>query len=167
MGTEVSFIKGTFEKVKKEPIQDGQILITTDTGQMFVDVDGETRKQIGNNNNNTELPGKIISMWQPNTEYKVGDVVIAEVHNTLVSPHAFLICSKNHTSQDDPYYDVQEKKWTVNYFYSEYAFMDSDYNVFVDHYATKGELKQSIGDIEAALDELHNYAQALIEGGSE
>ena len=34
-------------------------------------------------------------------------------------------------------------------------------------YATKDELKQSIGDIEAALDELHNYAQALIEGGSE
>lgn len=44
---------------------------------------------------------------------------------------------------------------------AESALTDSQGNVIHETYATKAEL----GNIESALDELHNYAQALISGG--
>lgn len=37
----------------------------------------------------------------------------------------------------------------------------------MDNYYTKDEVDSLVGDIETALDELHNYAQALINGGAE
>lgn len=44
---EVSYKKGLSENLPKVPVTDGQILVTTDTGDMYVDVSDNNRKLIG------------------------------------------------------------------------------------------------------------------------
>lgn len=46
--------------------------------------------------------------------------------------------------------------------YAHWAMNDNEGNNIHETYATKDE----VGDIEAALDELHTYAQALVNGGA-
>lgn len=83
MSTEVSFVKGTFEKVKEAPIKDGQILITEDTGEMYVDVNNETRKQIGNTSTNLQNGTINKSLYQQSE--KTGDPELSFGFTDLVS----------------------------------------------------------------------------------
>ncbi|MBQ5777387.1 MAG: hypothetical protein IIV97_01075 [Oscillospiraceae bacterium] len=48
---------------------------------------------------------------------------------------------------------------------AESATKDGDGNRISTTYATKDELETAVGDISTALDELHLYAEALVNGG--
>ena len=104
-----------------------------------------------------------IELWQPNTEYKVGSVVITNQFDGIGDGKnlvpSIIKCGVTHKSEGayptgQYWYDLCEIK-------AEYTKRDSEGNIIVNTYATKEEL----GNIDKALDELHNYAQALISGG--
>ena len=95
-----------------------------------------------------------IQLWQPNTEYKVDDVVIGDISfDGFYYFQAILFCKRNHTSEGELledmrlnlYEDVRSGMWNVKPFISREAETDSKGNYFPDHYATKEELEEAIG----------------------
>lgn len=95
-----------------------------------------------------------IQLWQPNTEYKVDDVVIGDISfDGFYYFQAILFCRRNHTSESELhedkrlnlYEDVRSGMWGVKPFISREAETDSKGNYFPDHYATKEELAEAIG----------------------
>lgn len=101
----------------------------------------------------TKVQSKI-GMWQPNTEYKKGDRVIGEISfDGFYYFHAILTCQRNHTSESELhedmwlnlYEDIRSGMWGVKPFISREAETDSKGNYFPDHYATKEELAEAIG----------------------
>ena len=86
-----------------------------------------------------------ISVWQPNTEYKVGDVCYwNHLANEYAGYSAFLECKTNHTSnQYDPLLELD--KWTVLKISADRSTHDAYGKVIHETYATKEELAEAIG----------------------
>lgn len=141
MSTEVNFIKGTLEKIKKEPIKDGQILVATDTGKMFIDVDAETRRQIGNN----------IHYWQYNTQYKIGDYCLCECPtissgDNEENPVIVLFiyeCIQDHISTDINFDSLYWKRKDITV---SGATKDALGRYIISTYATKEEIAKNLAD---------------------
>lgn len=104
--------------------------------------------------NSPDLSG-CVRMWQPKTEYKVDDVVIGDISfDGFYYFQAILFCRRNHTSESELhedkrlnlYEDVRSGMWGVKPFISREAETDSKGNYFPDHYATKEELAEAIGE---------------------
>jgi hypothetical protein len=116
-----------------------------------------------------EIQGKI-SVWQKNTEYKVGDVVIAVLQdfNTVTSSGfgdgymtVVAKCKEEHTSNNDyPYiqYLGESTYWEI--LQETNALNDALGNCIHNTYATKEE----VGNIETALDNIIAIQNQLIGG---
>ena len=96
-----------------------------------------------------------IQLWQPNTEYKVDDVVIGDISfDGFYYFQAILFCKRNHTSENELhedkrlnlYEDVRSGMWGVKPFISREAECDKEGNFIHETYATKGELAEAIGE---------------------
>ena len=87
----------------------------------------------------------VIQIWQPNTEYKVGDVCYYDSlpYETGINRSVFLVCKTNHPSQQDPLLDFD--KWTVIELYANRSIHDCVGKVIHETYATKEELAEAIG----------------------
>jgi hypothetical protein len=62
---DVIYKRGLSSRLNDVNIQDGQILVTTDTGNMYVDVDEGTRNLIGSGEKNTSQ-GEIFNDYAHN-----------------------------------------------------------------------------------------------------
>lgn len=101
-----------------------------------------------------------IRIWQPNTEYKVGDVVIAKFEEYMdlqdqndynIVPNRTVIakCVEQHTSQNifSLYYVVDGRnKLTWEILQETYAYYDALGRRIHNTYATKEELTEAIGE---------------------
>ena len=96
-----------------------------------------------------------IQLWQPNTEYKVDDVVIGDISfDGFYYFQAILFCKRNHTSEGELhedmrlnlYEDVRSGMWGVKPFISREAECDKEGNFIHETYATKDELAEAIGE---------------------
>ena len=110
-----------------------------------------------------------IRLWQPNTEYKVDDVVIGDISfDGFYYFQAILFCKRNHTSENELhedmrlnlYEDVRSGMWGVKPFISREAECDKEGNFIHETYATKKE----VGNIETALDGIIAIQNQLIGG---
>ena len=165
-------------------LEDGSAVIQT----QGTDADSVVRKDyVDEAIKNLEFPtvsgdSDGIKVWQPSTHYKVGDYVLTYLSSGIlddgsgITPTALLYCIAEHTSPDVAYPNNDEDyndRWVQYYLECEqsysavYALHDGVGNNIETTYATKEEVNKSVGDIGAALDELHNYAQALASGGGE
>lgn len=107
-----------------------------------------------------------IAIWQPNTEYKVGDRVIFadEWYTGLNMRLCYGKCSKNHTSptMQELIQWLGDEMWMERYVYTnwnvaepssetakfaDFAYNDIDGNFIIDTYATKEEVKTEIANI--------------------
>ena len=113
---------------------------------------------------NVDLSNYYIKLWQPNTEYKVGDVVIENFGNGYMgNPRTGVLrCIENHTSSD--YFDqdyLGDSKWEQKKdVWAEYGYRDYLGNLIPEHYATKKE----VGNIETALNNIIALQNSLIGG---
>lgn len=88
-----------------------------------------------------------IRIWQPNTEYKVGDIVLA--NGVFLGYRAYpetvvLKCNEKHTSSADPIFDGVY--WDVVFDISaNNSFSDHEGNIITETYATKEDLAEAIG----------------------
>ncbi len=91
----------------------------------------------------TKVQSKI-GFWQPNTEYKVGDVVIENFGNGYMGyPRTGVLrCVENHTSSDYFSQDyLGDLKWEQKKdVWAEHSYRDYLGNLIPEHYATKEEL---------------------------
>lgn len=85
-----------------------------------------------------------LELWQPNTEYKVGDVVVEQLAMGPQNVSNILVCIQNHTSGDDMFDTVTAVDyWDFNPIIalnSSFATCDNNGNYIIDTYATKEEL---------------------------
>ena len=155
------------EEIVSTPEADALEAITDEAKALIADVEeklandyfkGETGPQgdKGEQGEKGETPdlGGYIQLWQPNTEYKVDDVVIGDISfDGFYYFQAILFCHRNHTSEGELhedmrlnlYEDVRSGMWGVKPFISREAETDSEGNKFQDYYATKEELAEAIG----------------------
>lgn len=85
-----------------------------------------------------------IRLWQPNTEYKVGDVVYAtSIGYGGAVMDVIAECTQAHTSSYGVYVDGD--KWRTNNVYAHSSIHDGEGNVIDETYATKDELAEAIG----------------------
>ena len=110
-----------------------------------------------------------IELWQPNTEYKVGDTVMAfhspglSNGNAPVKVTFIAKCRTQHTSSDDFGVDLNTLiVWDVDILNAYSAIYDSSGRLIEETYATKEE----VGNIETALDNIILLQNSLIGGGS-
>lgn len=136
-----------------------------------------------------------IKLWQSNTEYKVGDTVIATLAHPTESDYAYtacLVCIKNHTSGPaskpnvvgdfNGCWDIYEMSGIS----SVKAYCDGSGNNIANTYVTKVELGNSyitashiseayvhkedyakdVGNIETVLDNIVTIQESLIGGGN-
>lgn len=88
-----------------------------------------------------------IKIWQPNTEYKVGDCCLMETIGYLGATQTVIaICIKNHISSTMPIEDIADKNWKINLIYAETSIRDGQGNSIFETYATKYELTAAIGE---------------------
>ena len=111
---------------------------------------------------------KKIELWQPNTEYKVGDVILANAEEGNTDVTVGMICIQNHTAGDVDYPSDMENfydSWVIfplRSLESKRAVEDAQSNVIHETYATK----EDVGNIETALDNIIALQENLIGGGS-
>ena len=132
------------------------------------------REFVADNLNENEIyltPDRSISVWQPNTKYRIGDLALVNFKNRdIIDPVGtfpiktiIVKCLSSHTSSD--YFEIapplSDDCWEI--VEETYAYNDALGRRIHNTYATKEEL----GNIETALDELHSYAQALISESAE
>lgn len=95
---------------------------------------------------------KKIELWQPNTEYKFGDMVLANIqeYGTILTVGMF--CIRNHTAGDihfpsdmQNFYEYWDT-YTLCTHQSLRALEDDDGNLIHETYATKDELAEAIGE---------------------
>ena len=111
-----------------------------------------------------------VEFWKPNTEYKVGQDVIAECYFDAykATVTVMLSCKKDHISSDAPYLNATNdfyECWDSAGMTSAWSFRavaDANSKPIHETYATKNEL----GDIETALDSIIAIQNQLIGGGS-
>ena len=116
------------------------------------------RESVAGNLNENEIyltPDTSLTVWQPNTEYKVDDVVIGDISfDGFYYFQAILFCKRNHTSESELhedkrlnlYEDVRSGMWGVKPFISREAECDKEGNFIHETYATKDELAEAIGE---------------------
>lgn len=113
---------------------------------------------------------KKLAKWQPNTEYKVGDVVVGKLFMGYSEVTNILVCKKVHTSGAEMMDTVTAVDyWTFEQVVAESsnsAVTDGIGNIITDTYATKEELNTAIGDIETALDGIIAIQNELIGGNT-
>lgn len=120
---------------------------------------------------------KKLEIWQPNTEYKVGDVVVWRLVMGSQSVSNILVCIQNHTSGDDMFDTVTAVDyWDFNPIIalnSSFATCDDNGNYIIDTYATKKELEDKlsevptyeyIGNTYATKEELRSAIGEALEG---
>ena len=110
------------------------------------------------------IPTNAIQLWQPSTEYKVGDVVIADtvagfeignVSTKYIYEKVIAECVKAHTSIDHfGVYNGDELEVVWNIKTNISAYSDALGRPITLTYATKEELNQTVGDINIILEEL-------------
>lgn len=117
---------------------------------------------------------KKIEFWQPNTEYKVGDVLIgyASLEHNRHSVSFILMVNQDHTSPEwtDADFDTLSsygELHPMNAYVANSAYMDGLGNIIDQIYATKDELAYRLDDIETALDGIISIQNSLIGGDSE
>lgn len=101
---------------------------------------------LGNDKVKINLVGNVdaIRMWQPNTEYKIGDYVYSDAIGYGGAPIDVICkCIEAHTSESSVYADG---KWSIYGIYASNSINDSNGNPIHETYATKEELTQSIGE---------------------
>lgn len=110
-----------------------------------------------------------LGFWKPNTEYKVGDTVLAEVFLLTYGkgiPYLYYMqCKEEHISGNTSSDFLNPTLWNyhlVNAYTSRSTYADSEGNLIVDTYATKEE----VGNIETALDSIITIQNELIGGGN-
>lgn len=151
-------INTTAEKIEK--ISNMDVLtgkVETENDNTIVTATALLKTLVGN----VDLSNYYIKLWQPNTEYKVGDVVVAEFAEELelndpsfspeVPLRTFVVkCIKKHTSANwfglDNYIDEEDSfanTWEV--VQETYAYYDAFGRGIHNTYATKGELAEAIG----------------------
>lgn len=111
-----------------------------------------------------------LELWQPNTEYKVGDVVVEQLQMHLQMVTNILVCRQNHISGDDMFDTATAGDyWDCYPIYalnSTCASADDNGNPIIETYATKEELTTSVGNIETVLDNIIALQNLLIGGES-
>ncbi|MEE1046112.1 MAG: hypothetical protein U0M60_01675 [Clostridia bacterium] len=104
--------------------------------------------------NSPDLNG-CIRLWQYGTEYKDGDLVIAEIGTPYGICHALLECKKDHTSYDEfpTIRDATDfnERWKANKLMSNIAIGDIYGNPIYTTYATKEEVVGTLGTINEVL----------------
>ena len=154
---DVIYKKGKSSELDKVAVKNGQILVTEDTGEMYIDMSDNSRKKISDNNK--------IEAWNVNRTYKPGDIVVFIDIPAIGISFDFAQCKIEHTSPET-WGDVVQMienggAWEIDYIErywsvwpvivdwatsaataitATYAEYDSNENRFVDHYATKDEL---------------------------
>ena len=107
------------------------------------------RESVAGNLNENEIyltPDKSISLWQPNTEYKIGDVCLAGCMVDDWPVHAICTCIEEHTSDyDNAPTNFEQKVWNKVYVSAGQSYEDVLGNVIHTTYATKEELAEAIG----------------------
>lgn len=82
-----------------------------------------------------------IEPWQPNTAYKVGDMVVAKTYDNESDSidTVIAICIEEHVSSDTRQLVIEQdgSNWSYNSLYAKY---DSSGNIINNYYATKEEL---------------------------
>lgn len=87
-----------------------------------------------------------IQLWQPNTEYKVGDVCLAGCMVDDWPVHAICACIEEHTSDyDNAPTNFEQKVWNKVYVSAGQSYEDVLGNVIHTTYATKKDLAEAIG----------------------
>lgn len=85
-----------------------------------------------------------IRMWQPNTEYKIGDYVYSDAIGYGGATISVICeCTEAHKSKDSVYAD---QKWHIMNIYASNSINDSNGNPIHETYATKDELAEAIGE---------------------
>ena len=144
------------EEIVSTPEADALKVITDEARVLIADVEeklanGYFKGEPGPQGPQGETPSLdgVIQYWQPNTEYKVGDVVIENFDNGYMgNPRTGVLqCVENHTSSD---YFSQDylggSKWEQKKdVWAEYGYRDYLGNLIPEHYATKEELAEAIG----------------------
>lgn len=93
---------------------------------------------------NVDLSNYYIKIWQPNTEYKVGDVVYAtSIGYNGATMDVIAKCTQAHTSSSGIFVDGD--KWRTENIYAYSSICDGRGNVIEETYATKEELAEAIG----------------------
>ena len=114
---------------------------------------------------------KKFEFWQPNTEYKVGDVVIGSLHMGYYLVTNILVCKVAHLSGSEMMDTVTASDYwdfnPVNAYESSIAAADGTGNIIHETYATKEELNTVMGDIAIVLDDIIDIQIFLINGGDD
>ena len=94
----------------------------------------------------------VIQYWQPNTEYKVGDVCLAGCMVDDWPVHAICACIEEHTSDyDNAPTNFEQKVWNKVYVSAGQSYEDVLGNVIHTTYATKEEIVGTLGTINEVL----------------
>ena len=96
---------------------------------------------------------KKLELWQPNTEYKVGDVVVAQTVLGNGLANVILTCIENHTSSNSSDYMEFISKWTLTPINSYQAINDASGNDIVETYATRTYVANTIN---SAIDKTYS-----------
>lgn len=89
----------------------------------------------------------VIQYWQPNTEYKVGDMCLAIVPTNIeyFCEYQLIECMEDHISSDSVQDDLKKLRWLITFNGIGKSFADAYGNAIHEHYATKEELAEAIG----------------------
>ncbi|MEE0896800.1 MAG: hypothetical protein U0L88_04125 [Acutalibacteraceae bacterium] len=89
----------------------------------------------------------VIQYWQPNTEYKVGDVCLAIVPTNIeyFCEYQLIDCVEAHISSDSVQDDIKKLRWLITFDGIGKSFADAYGNAIHEHYATKEDLAEAIG----------------------
>lgn len=120
------------------------------------------RESVAGNLNENEIyltPDTSLTVWQPNTEYKVGDVVIANVYeqeskSTITS---ICYCIQNHKSSSGDFllFEYEGDKWIRD---SVRAVYDAYDNFIHLHYATNEYVDAEIKGVNSKINTLTSSA---------
>jgi hypothetical protein len=97
-------------------------------------------------------PDRSITVWQPNTKYKVGDVCYWDsLANNYSGYSVFLECKLDHTSggYSDPLPDLSN--WTVLEITADRSIHDAWGKVIHETYATKEEVDNYLGGLSGGI----------------
>lgn len=104
------------------------------------------RESVAGNLNENEIyltPDKSISIWQPNTEYKVGNIVLATWKNEDKKETVIAECNEAHTSSSSFTNDlIIYAVWDMNFINAR---GDEYGRSIYETYATKEDLAEAIG----------------------
>ena len=141
------------EEIVSTPEADALKVITDEARVLIADVEeklanGYFKGEPGPQGPQGETPSLdgVIQYWQPNTEYKIGDVCLAGCMVDDWPVHAICACIEEHTSDyDNAPTNFEQKVWNKVYVSAGQSYEDVLGNVIHTTYATKEELAEAIG----------------------